>query len=84
MSWETRKFNLITTYKQINPHIILINRPNRSKPTQSMKIPGYITYQSNITKELNDGSAILIKFHINYRLDDDYLTDILDIEVKTS
>lgn len=49
-----------------------------------MKIPGYITYQSNITKELNDGSPILIKFHINYRLDDDYLTDILDIEVKTS
>lgn len=63
LHWGTQKFNLINTYKQINPHIILII-PHGMKLDQNIKIPGYTTYQIDTTEELNDGSALLIKSQI--------------------
>ncbi len=80
--WKTRKFSLTQAYKEINPHIILINS-HGLKTEEHIKIPGYTTYQKNSTQELSDGSAILIKNNIKHRTDDDYITDLLEIIIET-
>lgn len=64
LHWETRKFNLINTYLEIYPHVILING-HGMKQKELIKIPGYIIHQINST-ELHDGSAIYI-YKIQYQ-----------------
>lgn len=46
LHWGTRKFNLTNIYKQINPHIILINGHD-SKSSEIIKIASYTTYQAD-------------------------------------
>lgn len=82
LHWNTRKFSLTQTYKQINPHIILINS-HGLKTEEQLKIHGYTTYKINSSEELSDGSAILIKSNIQHKIDDNYITDLLEITVET-
>lgn len=77
LHWETRKFNLIKTYKEINPHTIVING-NGMKKTQLIRILGYITYQANTTGELHDGSEIPIKAYIKHKLG-----EFLDLSIES-
>lgn len=53
------------------------------KEEEQIKIPGFITYKVNTFNEINDGSAILIKQNIKHKLDDNYLTDVLEIIINT-
>lgn len=54
------------------------------KNNENIKIEGYTTYQTNSTEELHDGCAILIKSHIKHRLDNNYITDFLDVKIETN
>lgn len=82
LHWETRKANIISTYLTINPHIILING-HGMKNQEQIKIPGYTTYQMNTNNELHDGSALLVKSYIKHKIDDNYITDFIDIAIET-
>ena len=80
--WNTRKFNLSQTYFSINPHIILINS-HGMKEQEPLKLQGYTTYKVNSRQELNDGSAIMVKNNIKHKIDNNYITDILEIIIET-
>lgn len=82
LHWNTRKFNLTQTYLDIAPHIILINS-HGLKEQETIKIHGYTTYIINTTQENNDRSAVLIRNNIKHKLDDNYVTDILEVIIKT-
>lgn len=82
LHWETRKFNLTNTYLEFKSHVILLNG-HGMKQKESIKIPGFIIYQLNSTDELLDGCALLIKSNIKHKLDDNYITDFVDISIET-
>lgn len=50
LHWESRKFNLINTYREINSHILLMNGHDM-KQQQNIEIQGYTTY--NLTHQVN-------------------------------
>ncbi len=54
------------------------------KNNEELKSPGYKTYKVNYSENLSDGSAIVIKYNINYKLYDDFDTDFLAVEIETS
>lgn len=83
LHWESRKFNLSNTYRQINPHIILINS-HGMKNNEQIKIQGYMAYKRNTSNENSDAIVILIKENIKHRLDDHYITDVLKIIIETN
>ena len=81
--WRTRKENLMAYYQEQNhPDIIFINR-HGLKDNESLKIRGYRIVKINSTGEINDGSAICIKDSIKYKVDDDFITDVISVEVGT-
>ena len=82
-NWRTNKNILINTYMTINPDIILINS-HGLKSDESLKILGYITHKINASNELNDGCAILVKSIIKHQINDNFLTDMLEMIVETS
>lgn len=83
LHWRTNKSNLIITYKTIDPDIILLNS-HGVKNEEPLKIYGYTTYKINSSNERNDGSAILIKSHIKHKIEDNFITDVLQIKIETS
>ena len=83
LHWRTNKSNLIITYKTIDPDIILLNS-HGVKTEEPLKIYGYTTYKINSSNERNDGSAILIKSHIKHKIEDNFITDVLQIKIDTN
>lgn len=81
--WPTRKFNLTNTYLKLNPDIILIISHGITYNT-SIKIHGYQCYTTNKLNEIHDGIAILIINNIKHTLQDDYITNVLQITIETS
>lgn len=53
------------------------------KENESLRIQGYTTYKVNSTEENNDGTAILIKNNIKHKIDEEYISDILEIIIET-
>ncbi len=82
-TWKTNKFLLTNTYLQNNPDIILLNSTG-IKDTETIKIYGYNTHKINSDNTLHDGSAILVKNSIEYKITDDFDTDILQVTISTS
>lgn len=83
LHWTNRRIILSNTYRNIDPEIILINShciPDETK----IKIAGYNIHKKNTLNNPSDGSAIAIKKHINYKLHDNFLSDLLAIEISTS
>lgn len=82
--WPSKRISLINTYAHINPDVILINShglPNH----QSIKIPGYTTYQANRTGELHAGVAIAVKRTLQHKIHDDFhFSDTLSIKLMTN
>lgn len=70
------------TYLSINADIILINS-HGLKAHETLKLQGYTSYKINSTNENNDGSAILMKNNIPHRINDENITDILEVIIKT-
>ena len=82
LSWENRKYDLLNTYRHYDPDVILINSHGLSVEKR-LKIPGYRVYQQNYSNEQNDGVAIAVKYHLNHRVEDDFLSETLAIETDT-
>lgn len=81
--WNAHKTALKTIYKNIDPHIILINHTGLLNG-QNPKIDNYNTFSSNKTNDRFDGTAICIRKDIgDYRLHDDFDCDLLAITVRT-
>ena len=70
-------------YKTINPDVILLNSHGLTS-NENIKIHGFTTHKVNSSEERHDGSAILIKYNLNYKLKDHYLTDILQVTLETN
>ena len=82
LNWSGRSHTLITQYKDIDPHIILIN--SHGIPDHgSLKIHGYKTHKKNTTNRHMDGTAILIKSNLYHKIYDDFISDMLAVEVTT-
>ena len=82
-TWGTRKFDLSNTYRHIDPDVILINSHGLRNDAR-LKIPGYRVHQQNISNELHDGVAIAVKTRIQHKVEDDFLSDTLAIEINTT
>ena len=80
--WKTRRDNLINCYTDLNPDIIIINSHGQ-KSNEELRIQGYTIYKINSTEEVNDGSAIAVKENIQYKIYDDFITDLIAIEILT-
>ena len=80
--WDSRKYDLINTYRQFDPDIILINS-HGLRDEKRLKIPGFKTYQQNVSNELNDGVAIAVKSRMRHKVHDDFLSETLAVEVET-
>ena len=81
-SWENRKFDLLNTYRQYDPDVILINSHGLSVDKR-LTIPDYRRYQQNYNNEQNVGVAIAVKYHLNHRVEDDFLSETLAIKTDT-
>ena len=66
-----------------NPDIILLNS-HGLRDIEHLKVPGYTIHKINTSQEANDGSAIGVKHNIPFKLKDDYLTDVLSIQINTT
>ena len=82
-TWDTRKYDLSNTFRHIDPDVILLNSHGLKQDTP-LKIPGYRIHQQNISDELHDGVAIAVKCHIRHKVEDDFLSETLAIEIDTS
>ena len=81
--WNTHKQSILLNIHSTNPDIVLINS-HGLRDTDTMKIPNYTTHKINSSQEMSDGSAIAIRNNIPYRLLDDFITDILAIQIDTT
>ena len=80
--WKTRRDNLINCYMEFNPDVIILNS-HGLKSEETLKIKGYNIFKINSSEEINDGSAIAVKENIKYKIYDDYITDLIAIEILT-
>ncbi len=83
LTWDTRKCDLINTYRQFDPDIVLINS-HGLKDEKRLKIPGFRTYQQNFSNEQMDGVAIAIRKTIRHRIEDDFLSETLAVVIESS
>ena len=80
---KERSVELSNYYRSENPHIILINSTSVINEDK-IKIYNYNIIQKNFLNERSAGIAIAIRKNIKYRALDDFVDDILGIELRTS
>ena len=83
LTWDQRKYDLSNTYRQLDPDIILINSHGLTDDSR-LKIPGYRVHQTNLSNERHDGVAIAVKSRLRHRVDDDFISETLAVEIDTS
>ena len=84
MHWTTeRAVELCNYYHHENPDLILLNSTSIIN-NDKIKIYNYNIIQKNTLNERIAGIAIAIKKNINYRILDDFLDDILGVELTTT
>ena len=81
-SWTNKKYELTNIYNRLNPDIILIN-DHAMTNDRRLKIFNYNIHSSNKSNLRHRGTAIAIRQDIQYRLHDDFDTDLLAITVQT-
>ena len=82
LSWENRKYDLINTYRRYDADILVLNSHGLSDDKR-LKIPGFRVYQQNDSNDQNDGVAIAVKCRLRHRVEDDFLSETLAIEIDT-
>ena len=80
---KERSVELSNYYRYENPDIILINSTSVLNEYK-IKIYNYNIIQKNFLNERSAGIAIAIRKNIKYRALDDFVDDILGIELRTS
>lgn len=83
LQWTNRRISLSNTYRTLDPDIILLNS-HCLTDEDTMKIVGYHIYKKNTLNSQSDGSAIAIKKNITFKLIDDFISDLLAIEITTT
>lgn len=83
LTWDSRKYDLANTYRQLDPDIILING-HGLRDDARLKIPGYKIYQRNTNNEPMDGVAIAVRRNIRHRIEEDFLSETLAINTDTA
>ena len=79
--WSNNKTPLANIYNQLDAEIILLNETGHLDKTP--KIFNYNTFYSNKNNRHRHGTAIAIKHGIQYRLLDDFETDLLGLTIHT-
>ena len=79
---KERSTELANYYRQENPDIILLNSTNTIN--NNIRIYDYNIIQKNALNERNAGIAVAIKKNIRYKIMDDFVEDILGIELMTT
>ena len=83
LSWNfPRKNELCNYYLKMNPDVILLNSTG-IRDDGTLKIVGYNVYRKNKYNEQQAGIAIAIKRTIPHRLLDDFVEDVLAIQLET-
>lgn len=82
LKWYNRRISLSNTYRIIDPDI-LINSHCMSDDTL-IKIPGYTIHQKNTLNHLADGTAIAVKRSLQYKLHDNFISDLIAVEIPTT
>ena len=80
--WKNNKTALVNIYNELNPEIILLNDTSIVNQ-ERIKIFNYNIHHSNKANTLHNGTAIAIRKDIQYRLQDDFESDLLGITVTT-
>ena len=83
LNWNTNKDSVTYNFLQVNPDVILINS-HGLKSNQTLNIPGYKIHKINSSETTYDGSAIAIKINTSHEIYDDFLTDVLAMQIETS
>ena len=83
LTWDRRKYDLCNTYRQLAPDIILINGHGLTNERR-IKIPGYRLYQQNFSGEAMDGVAIAVRASLHHRVEDDFLSETLAVNMETT
>ena len=77
-----RSIELANYYRQENPDIILLN--STSIINNDIKIYNYNIIQKNALNERHAGIAVAMRKNIKYKIMDDFVDDILGIELMTT
>ena len=80
---KERSMELANYYRQENPDIILLNSTSITN-NNIIKIYNYNIIQKNALNERYAGIAVGIKKNINYKILDDFVDDILGLELMTT
>ena len=78
-----RSIELANYYRLENPDVILINSTSVIN-NNIIKIYNYNVIQKNSLNEIHAGIAIAIRKNIKYKIMDDFIDDILGIELMTT
>lgn len=80
--WENHKIALSNIYNQIDPHIIVLNEHSilNNKP---IRIFNYSVFSVNKSNSRNSGAAIAIKKGLQYRLHDNFYSDMLAVTLQS-
>lgn len=81
--WKTRKTTLSNIYRHFDPDVILINS-HCIPDTYIMRIPSYNIIKKNTLNNPADGTAIAVKRNIKYKILDDFISDLIAIEIETT
>lgn len=77
------KYNITNTYLRLNPGTVLINC-HSIRDNSNISIAGYVSNNFNTRNELNNGSAVLVQQNIENKINDGFITDILEmIQART-
>lgn len=83
LHWRNRRLGLSNIYRNIDPDIILIN--SHGVPhNEPLQIPRYKIHRKNTTNTHTDGTAIAVKHNIPHKILDDFISDMLAIEIDTT
>ena len=80
--WDDKRHALTNIYNDIDADIILINDHSLTNDRR-LKIFNYSTFQTNKTNSQHRGAAIAIRHNLDFRLLDDFDSDMLGLTIQT-
>ena len=81
--WITNKLSIQNAIRKENIDVVLINE-HGIKAGEELKITSYNVYKKNALNERRSGCAIAIRKNLEYRIREDFHSDLLSIEIDTS
>ena len=80
--WNHKRHALTNIYNQTDPDIIFLNDHSLTDDKR-LKIFNYNVHQNNKSNGIHKGSAIAIKKDLDYKLLDDFETDLLAVTIES-